>query len=1202
MKRITVIIISAMMLLGLAAAVMATPRVLTYPLTLNKLTDNMTVTWDNGSGGAVASAAIIYGTLPMNYTGAPITQSASNICNFTPGSPAVGMTGGVYYCRISDNADGSWSNEFILYVDTATVVQQTYPVNQAVNSLAPDFAWQALNGVPYYTILVFDAQPDIQTGSNGTTVTANVIWGAITNLTSITYRETDPSGYYTSLNPPPLMQGQTYAWAVIKNYNGTPSIMSSDIVSYKLFTVLPAASCSAPVLILPADGDTKTAGATINLSWQAAAGANSYKVVVRKVETGGIQFSGDLRVPVWSAVTNSTNIDMPQNLALNTNTYDWYVIALDASGRGMKSAEWFFNYVDPSDISIELDFVNGASGVPSVVVYLQTATGGQVDAFPFVSDDSGKFFYNVPAGNYTVFAKKEGYDDKTFNITAGAAPVILQMSPSLYTITGSVTDGTNPVLGASVLATENGTTFTASANTAADGSFTLGAGSSNADWTIQVSKPGYQPGQRTVTVPAGPPYNYPVSGAIVITKNLNTLSGTVSNNLAQGINGAQVTVSESGNPSNVFTMMTGFTGGYTILLPDGTWLINVTASGFVPPPQSSATLSLGGSAVRDFTMQPAADQIDGYVKDNLNNVMQNVLVRAVPVPSGAPVDAYTDNLGHYVLSVGVGNYNVNAILANYGSNGPITANFAAGGLTQSNTNFILTANGVAFDANFHVYIDDGSVLLPGVQIFISGNDPATTGCTAFAFTDATGNTQISNMKPGGYNVTLSKTGYTTQNLTTTLVAASTVNSSYSMFANPAKGKISGTVIDSAANPVQGATVEIYDQSNQGVILFTGTTNAAGQYDSGLVLNYAVYGVKAFKDGYSSAPPTDVVTLSSASATANFTLTQASGGGIVVIPPDNLIVYNENIGGPYDFGKNSGYFDGSGSKVQCTLTWRLEPAVAGTITGAGVMTPTLDYLGDMAVVAESLGFAGRLTVPVWQKLTASPVHPAAPKTVQDYAGFSLAIPPGAAAQSNSIDRITMSKSPAAGGMAKVGDSRVSGLIYSLTDGFEYAVPATLTLPLSNNIDNDTASIARWNKFTLQWDKLGGTKSGSSISVDIAGNSGFAVVTQVKGLGLDMVHLSPNPFSPTRTGLNISYSPQSNTGNSLQVTIKIYNMDGKYVATVTDGAMRSSGVIATDHWNGKDKTGQMSKNGRYILQFELKDAGGTKQYLYTVVLIK
>ena len=70
----------------------------------------------------------------------------------------------------------------------------------------------------------------------------------------------------------------------------------------------------------------------------------------------------------------------------------------------------------------------------------------------------------------------------------------------------------------------------------------------------------------------------------------------------------------------------------------------------------------------------------------------------------------------------------------------------------------------------------------------------------------------------------------------------------------------------------------------------------------------------------------------------------------------------------------------------------------------------------------------------------------------------------------------------------------------------------------------------------------------------------------------------------------------------VNIKVFNPAGRLVAIVGEGIMRNVGIPAVDKWDGRDINGKWARNGRYIIQIEIEDTGGKKQYLYTAALIK
>lgn len=1197
MKKFILIISILFMGLIIANSVFAlVPRVTSYPKQLLEVNSNILISWDDGSGGSISNATLLYGYSHNNYIGT-ISQSAPGMVSFTP--QAIGMTGGVYYCRVSNDADGDWSAELKLYIDVTSTVSYISPApNELLYDLTPEFRWQQLMHVPYYSIFVFDGEPVIDAG-DGLTITANVIWGAITNQTTIEYGTPDPSGYYSNLNPPPLMQGLTYAWLVMKNYSGSPSMNSDDIITYRLFSVTPSASCNAPILLSPSNGSSMTNTANIVLSWQAATGANNYKVVLKRIEGSGAGENLHLEVPVWSEYTSATSITVPANIAFNTNMYSWYVIAFDTTGKGKKSEVWNFYYENTNDVELNLHFVEveplgNAADVPGAIVFIETTTGMKLNNYPLVADDSGWYYYDVPAGTYNMIVKKEGFDTALFSFTATLPGPLTQeftLIRSLYDISGIVRDDAgNPVSGAQINATFSGTTVTVSTVSQTDGSFFFSAGRTNGDWVIIASKSGYKTATVTASVPPGN-FDFVLLEPIILTRNVNTLLGKVTNDSAQGINNAEVKVSENGNPSNFYITYTNSSGDYAINLPDGSWVINVTKPGFVSPPPSYITLSSGQSAVRNFTMSYQANQILGNVSDNLGIAMQNVLVRAIP-SSGSPVETYTDWIGNYVLSVGPGNYTVNAIYSGYYSDVSKSVSFSGGGETVSDINFIMTPSGTPDNANLYVYVYDGTTPLSGVTVYIEGNEPTTTGYTALGFTDTYGGVTITGMKAGWYDISLTKSGYNTINDTVNLVNGNTVNRVYSMTSTTTTGTISGLITD-GVNPVSGATVEIYEQVNPDIPVYSVTTGQTGNYSTTLAPGN--YIVKAYKSGCSSEPNQRYITLNgSGTETANFVIQQAQGGGIT-ISDSGFTVYNENVGGPYKF--NATYIDGAGKVVFTNFTWKLDPPEAGNISSAGIMTPTTDYIGEVNVIASAMGISGSKTVTIYQLLNKS----YGDINVRDYKGFSLNIPANAASITNTIDKITLYKYKPTAARQAVSNVRVIGNIYKLTDGFIFDTPVTISLPLIGS-GSSYKAIGVWNPTTLKWDLIGGTVTGGSIRASVSHFSEYAVISVIKELGLEYANLNPNPFSPALGGLRINYSVNSKDAGSVKTTIKIYNINGKLVSTIIEGALRKVGSDYTDIWNGQDLRGKMAKNGRYIVQIEIEDTSGKKQFLYPVVMVK
>ena len=203
--------------------------------------------------------------------------------------------------------------------------------------------------------------------------------------------------------------------------------------------------------------------------------------------------------------------------------------------------------------------------------------------FSTTTDSNGNFtLTDVPPGPQTLTVSRSGFSPTTKTVTvvagtsvsAGAIP--LTPLPAFGTITGTVTNasvGAPPLSGATVAGTGFSTT------TDSNGNFTL-TGLPPGPQTLTVSRPGFSPTTKTVTVVAGTSVS---AGAIPLTPlpAFGTITGTVINaSTGAPLFGATVAVA-----SISITTTTDSNGNFTLAGIDGTGeTLFVRASGF-----SSAT-------------------------------------------------------------------------------------------------------------------------------------------------------------------------------------------------------------------------------------------------------------------------------------------------------------------------------------------------------------------------------------------------------------------------------------------------------------------------------------------------------------------------------------------------------------------------------------------------------------------------------------
>ncbi|PKL90531.1 MAG: hypothetical protein CVV21_12065 [Candidatus Goldiibacteriota bacterium HGW-Goldbacteria-1] len=878
------IIISFLLISVFAASAFSLPRVTENPKVLIPNDESVTVRWDDGftASPITRTCKIVFGTSPSSYFG-QINQAALGEASFVPQD--YGMTGGVYYCRVSDTVINETSREFKLYVESSNAPQYIAPANNAVlTTLNPVLSWQPVAGVPYYTVFMFDNKAEIDFGSGSVSITANVIWAATTDQTSIEYPQPDPSGYFDKLAPPPLAQGLTYSWAVVNNYSGSPSLISEVFSGVRVFTVNVPAGVSAPVLNLPADGVTFTA-APINLSWNSVSGASGYKVFLSRKEEGSGEIIGSASVPVWSGETLDTQINIPGNIGLYNSLYEWYVVAFDSTGKGVKSDVRGFYYQTTAftvDITVNEITSLGTEAVPRAILFIETTAGGSVNLYPYMCMDDGTFYVDLPAGTYKFTVKKEGYNTQDFSVTvAGAVSETFTITRSAYSLTGSINDDSANALQA-VQLTAKLDGVTAAASTLANGAFVLYL-DNYGPWQITAVKAGYAETVITELVPDGTMTgNYDVikSSPIIMVKNLNSVSGQVTNDTAQGIAGAVVTVSDV---SNTYTDTTDSSGNYFISLPDGSYEIAVSKTGFVPPPVSALSVALGESKIRNFTMSPEANMITGIVSRN-GAPFAGVLVRAVP-SAGSPVETYTDIFGAYSISTGIGDFTVDAYYSGYTSDGTRNVSFVSGGNTSSGNDFAMSENGSFVNGTVTT---DGITPLEGA--FVSN------GVTT-VYTDAAGNYSLS-MISGSYTITTSKTGYSSDGDEPIIIGAGQTLNDIDFVLSPNACVINGVVRDNLGTPVSGAAVFAVGPG----VTQTALTNSLGNYSISIMANPQVFSVYASKNGFNDSSDV-VLTLSPGQVSNgnNLTLIPDTGylTGVVtdgVNPVNSAAVYILNASG------------------------------------------------------------------------------------------------------------------------------------------------------------------------------------------------------------------------------------------------------------------------------------------------------------------
>jgi thermitase len=393
--------------------------------------------------------------------------------------------------------------------------------------------------------------------------------------------------------------------------------------------------------------------------------------------------------------------------------------------------------------SITGSVADAQGGSPIVGVIVSDGNGTAT------TDATGKYtIADVPSGNYQVTASKSGYQSSSLTVTVlSGSTAVANFSLSQVivpgSITGSVTDAKDgsPIVGAQV------SDGTRTATTDATGKYVI-TDVPPGTYQVVASKEGYETSFSAVSVLQGTTAvaNFSLSQVIVP----GSITGSVTNAKdGSPIVGAAVT---DGNA----TALTDALGTYTIAnVSPGTYQVVASKAGYQSSSLTVIVLS-GATAVANFSMSQII--LPGSITGSVTNAKNGSPIVGAAVIDGTRT-ATTDATGKYTIAnVLPGTYQVVASKEGY-QNSSLTVNVFSGGTTI---------------ANFSL----SQIILPGkitgtvtnvkTRARIAG--ATVTDGTRTTTTDATGKYTITNVPPGTYQVTASKSGC--ENLTLSVTVAS----------------------------------------------------------------------------------------------------------------------------------------------------------------------------------------------------------------------------------------------------------------------------------------------------------------------------------------------------------------------------------------------------------------------------------------------
>ncbi|TDW49073.1 GH18 family chitinase [Flavobacterium sp. 270] len=429
-----------------------------------------------------------------------------------------------------------------------------------------------------------------------------------------------------------------------------------------------------------------------------------------------------------------------------------------------------FGSVVPGTVSISGAAKNGTNLVTDVTVELRNASNVVLQT---IVSATGNFTFNslTSGQNYTVTASKATY---TFipvsltNVTVNQTNVVINGTQPLYTVSGTILDGSTPVSGVTVAATSGSTVLTAVSN--ASGVYTVSGLTAGLDFTVTAAKSGFS------YLPASTVYN-----SISANKTLNftqtapivyyTVSGTVLNNTTP-VSG--VTVTAAATAGNI-TGVTNASGAYTLSLPAGAnYTVTASLTGQTFTPASTVYTNLTSNKTLSFTQNVVvtSSKISGTVKNGSTPVSGAKVELVLPWTDNThnwkSVIAITDAQGKYSFdnSVVAGYTTVTSLKLNSWENGE-TAYFP-----NNLANFAVPANPTVYNFNtsstaksalaavtnlISGSVKNGTTPVSGakVEIVLPWTDNTHNWKSVLATTDASGNYTFDNSVVAGYTQILS---------------------------------------------------------------------------------------------------------------------------------------------------------------------------------------------------------------------------------------------------------------------------------------------------------------------------------------------------------------------------------------------------------------------------------------------------------------
>ncbi len=294
----------------------------------------------------------------------------------------------------------------------------------------------------------------------------------------------------------------------------------------------------------------------------------------------------------------------------------------------------------PASISGSVNPGDTTATVVTTVTARALKSGASVgNSYKTTTDAAGKYaLKNLPApGTYELTFTTPGYQASTLIDSVTGADQRLEPTVTLGAavgqISGTVTDGTNPLGGATVTTTLNGQPLTVTTPTAGQvGAYVLGNLTTPGTYVLTYSAPGHGSVTKIIDLEAGQSVS---QQNVVLASGSGTVTGKLVDTSGKGLGGATVTVGgatstapavgataapATASPTTT-TLTTGSIGSFQIsgLAVPGSYTLTFTLDGYAPATVPIALSETGTPPTVQVTLSKQSGAITGTVTDQCSS-------------------------------------------------------------------------------------------------------------------------------------------------------------------------------------------------------------------------------------------------------------------------------------------------------------------------------------------------------------------------------------------------------------------------------------------------------------------------------------------------------------------------------------------------------------------------------------------------------